>query len=214
MSFPPKYEIDDRKRRPRRAAEETRRQIVDVAVDQIAEVGFHRMSIADVALESNISQSGLLHHFRSKAALLAAVLERREHDDNEFLFGDGTVPLGWAAFDALIALAARNSTRPEWVAVFVRVSAEAIEPGHPAHDWLRRHYASVRSWLMDAVDHGKATGTIRRDAPAALIVRNTIAVMDGIQQQWLLEPADIVLIDQIQTHIEALKSAWATTPAD
>ncbi|MBC3194889.1 TetR/AcrR family transcriptional regulator [Pseudonocardia sp. C8] len=209
MSFPPRYTLESHKRRPRRRAEETQQQIVDSAVEHIADVGFHKMSIAEVAAASGISQSGLLHHFPSKAALLTAVLERRERDDNEFLFGDGTVPLGWDAFDALVSLGARNATRPEWVGVFVRVSAEATESDHPAHDWLRRHYTSTRRWLTDALEHGKSDGTIRADVPVELVADNTIAVLDGLQQQWLLDRPGIDMVRRIRAHVDGLKAAWS-----
>lgn len=212
MSFPPRYAPDTRKRRVRRSAAETQHQIVGTAVEQIAEVGFHKMSIADVAAASGISQSGLLHHFPSKVALLAAILEQRERDDNAFLFGDGTVPLGWDAFEALVPLTARNSTRPEWVGVFVRVSAEATEPDHPANEWLRDHYASARAWLGDAVEQGKQSGVIRADAPTELLVGNTIAVLDGIQQQWLVDRR-IDMVSQVSAHIAGLRVCWELDPS-
>ncbi|WP_311258507.1 TetR/AcrR family transcriptional regulator [Microbacterium sp. WCS2018Hpa-9] len=196
----------------RRSAAETQQQIVGTAVEQIAEVGFHKMSIADVAAASGISQSGLLHHFPSKVALLAAILEQRERDDNGFLFGDGTVPLGWDAFEALVPLTARNSTRPEWVGVFVRVSAEATEPDHPANEWLRDHYASARAWLGDAVEQGKQSGVIRADAPTELLVGNTIAVLDGIQQQWLVDRR-IDMVSQVSAHIAGLRVCWELGPS-
>lgn len=208
MSFPSQYAVETRKRRPRRAAEETRQQAILAAVSQIAEVGYHKMTIADVATRTGISQSGLLHHFPSRAALLTAVLDQREQEDSRFLFGEGQIPLGWDAFDALIALAARNSTRREWVGVFVRVAAEATEEDHPAHDWLVHHYESTRRWLTEAVTDGIATGDIRQDAPIDLIVGNTIAVQDGLQQQWLVAPAETALVGGLREHVHTLKATW------
>ncbi|MGN7978656.1 TetR/AcrR family transcriptional regulator [Microbacterium sp. 22195] len=213
MSFPSQYASEVRKRRPRQAAEQTREQAIRAAVAQIAEVGFHKMTLADVAKRTGISQSGLLHHFPSRAALLAAVLEQREQDDREFLFGDGQVPLGWDAFEALVSLAARNTTRPDWVAVFVRVAAEATEEDHPGHDWLVAHYDGARRWLTDAVESGIASGEFSPEAPTALIVGNTIAVQDGIQQQWLLAPNTVPLVQHLRQHVDDLRAAWGTHPS-
>jgi AcrR family transcriptional regulator len=209
VSFPSQYAVETRKRRPRRAAEETRQQAIHVAVALIAEVGYHKMTLSEVAARTGISQSGLLHHFPSRPALLTAVLEQREREDSEFLFGDGEVSLGWAAYDALISLAARNTTRPEWVGVFVRVAAEASEADHPAHEWIVQHYASTRRWLTEATEHGITTGEIRPDAPVNLIVGNTIAVQDGLQQQWLVTPKDVPLVRNLREHVQTLKTAWA-----
>lgn len=170
------------------------------------------MTLADVAKRTGISQSGLLHHFSSRAALLAAVLDQRERDDREFLFGDGQVPLGWDAFEALVSLAARNTTRPEWVGVFVRVASEATEADHPGHAWLLDHYDGARRWLTDAVEHGIRTGEIASEAPTALIVGNTIAIQDGLQQQWLLSPDGVPLVRHLRQHVDGLRSVWERQP--
>jgi hypothetical protein len=139
-----------------------------------------------------------------------AVLEQRQREDSEFLFGDGEVPVGWAAFDALVSLAARNITRPEWVGVFVRVAAEASEVDHPAHEWIVHHYTSTRRWLTEAIEHGITTGEIRADAPVGLIVGNTIAVQDGLQQQWLVSPDDVPMVRHLREYVRTMKAAWTT----
>ncbi len=213
MSFPSQYAIRPEKPAAHRDGDLTRAKVLQAAAAQISAVGFHKMTIADVAAQAGVSQSGLLHHFPSKAALLAAVLDEREQTDSEFLFGDGTVPLGWDAFDSLVALAARNATRPEWVQLFVRIAAEASVPSHPAHDWVTRHYRSLRKWLTDAVEAGVTAGQIRRDAPAALIAETTIAVLDGVQQQWVVEPQAVAMVDNVREHVRVLKQAWSRPAA-
>lgn len=211
MSFPPRYASQPAKK-TRKNGEQTRQRALQVAVAQIAEVGFHKMAISDIAAKAGVSQSGLLHHFPSKAALLAAVLEQREHEDSEFLFGDGTTPLGWAAFDSLVSLAARNETRPDWVRVFVIVAAEATQTDHPAREWIDQHYQSVRQWLTDAIEHGIETGRIRPEIPTELVVTNTIAVLDGVQQQWIVAPDKISMIRSVREYVDMLKRLWALEP--
>ncbi|WP_372968375.1 TetR/AcrR family transcriptional regulator [Microbacterium sp.] len=209
MSFPSQYAAPHEKPAPQRDGERTRQRAIQVAAAHISANGFHKMSIAAVAVEAGVSQSGLLHHFPSKAALLSAVLDEQERSDSEFLFGDGEPPLGWDAFDALVALAAHNSTRPQWVQLFVRISAEATASAHPGHEWIRRHYASMRSWLSDAVEHGKASRTIRQEAPTQLVVQSTAAVLDGIQQQWVLDPDSVSMVENVRAHVDTLKTSWA-----
>lgn len=212
MSFPPRYTNEATKKATRKGGEQTRQRAIDIAVTEISESGFHKMTIADVAAKTGVSQSGLLHHFPSKVALLAAVLEKREREDSEFLFGDGTTPLGWAAFDALTSLVARNSTRPEWVKLFVRVAAEATDAEHPAHEWITHHYQGIRTWLTDAVRHGIDSGEFRPDVPVDLVVTNTIAALDGIQQQWVIAPEQISMVPCISEHLRMLKAAWSAEP--
>ncbi|GHG54938.1 TetR family transcriptional regulator [Sinomonas cellulolyticus] len=210
MSYPPGYRIERERTRPEKAGDIARAKAIKAAIELFSTGGYNKTSISEVALRTGLSQSGLLHHFPNKTALLSAVLEQRENEDSEFLFGDGEAPLGWAAFDSLIALVARNSTRPEWIGLFVRISAEASEPKHPAHEWILNHYRSVRTWLARAVEHGKKAGEIIPEAPTDAIVRNTIAVLDGLQQQWVAEPHSLSMVAEMRVYLQGLRSAWGT----
>lgn len=213
MSFPPRYRTPRARSRVEAAGAESRVKAIRAAVELFSTTGYRGTSIALVAEKAGLSQSGLLHHFPNKAALLAAVLEHREAEDGRFLSGsDDRPPLGWAAFDALTGLVARNSDRPELVGLFVRLSAEAIEPGHPAHAWLRDHYTSTRNWLTDAIRDGQHRGEIDPAATVATLVHLTIAVLDGLQQQWLLDPDDIDMVGEFTTFVSGLRTQWATTP--
>ncbi|MDQ0618167.1 TetR/AcrR family transcriptional regulator [Arthrobacter globiformis] len=210
MSFPPGYRIERERTRAGKAGDAARAKAVMAAIELFSASGYNKTSIAEVALRTGLSQSGLLHHFPNKSALLSAVLEQREKEDSEFLFGEGDAPMGWAALDSLVALVARNSTRPEWIGLFVRISAEATEPAHPAHEWMLNHYRSIRSWLTQAVEHGQKTGEILPDAPVEAIVRNTIAVLDGLQQQWVAEPHTMSMVAELRVYLHGLRSTWGT----
>lgn len=207
MSFPPRYRA---KSRVDLSGEESRAKAVAVATELFATAGFKGTSVAAVAAKTGLSQSGLLHHFPSKAALLAAVLEERDREDGDFLTGTTAPPLGWAAFDSLTALVARNSTRPHLVGLFVRLAAEGTEPSHPAHAWVQQHYAGIRTWLTAAVEAGQERGEIAANAPVGTIVRTTIAVIDGLQQQWLLEPGEVAMAAEFEAFADTLRARWST----
>ena len=208
MSFPPRYRTARAQSRGERAGHESRAKAVRAAAELFATAGFKGTSVAQVAQQTGLSQSGLLHHFPSKAALLAAVLEDRDAEDGRFLSSDGEPPMSWAAFDALAALVARNSTRPQLVGLYVRISAEAIERSHPAHDWVRDHYAGTEAWLSDAIRAGQARGEIAADAPVEAMIHTTIAVMDGLQQQWLLNPQRVNMVKEFAAHVATLRSRY------
>ncbi|WP_086666072.1 TetR/AcrR family transcriptional regulator [Lentzea kentuckyensis] len=210
MSFPPRYRA---KSRVDLSGEESRAKAVAVATELFATAGFKGTSVAAVAARTGLSQSGLLHHFPSKAALLAAVLEERDRQDGDFLTGTTAPPLGWAAFDALTALVARNSTRPHLVGLFVRLAAEGTEPSHPAHAWVKQHYASIRTWLTAAVRTGQERGEIAAEAPVDTLVRTTIAVIDGLQQQWLLQPDEVAMAAEFEAFADTLRARWSTLDA-
>ncbi|MBT8163595.1 MULTISPECIES: TetR/AcrR family transcriptional regulator [Arthrobacter] len=211
MSYPPGYRIERERSRAEKAGAAAREKAIKAAIELFSVGGYNKTSIAEVAVRTGLSQSGLLHHFPNKTALLSAVLEQRQAEDSEFLFGGAAAPLGWAAFDSLVSLVARNSTRPEWIGLFVRISAEATESTHPAHQWLIDHYTGMRTWLIQALQHGQKTGEVRNDAPVEAIVRNTIAVLDGLQQQWVAEPHSMNMVAELRVHLAGLHAAWGTT---
>lgn len=71
----------------------------------------------------------------------------------------------------------------------MRLTAEATDPNHPTHSWVHDHYAGMHGWLTEAVRAGQERGEIHTNAPVNDLARTTIAVMDGLQQQWPLAPA-------------------------
>jgi AcrR family transcriptional regulator len=55
--------------------EETRRALLDAAVESLIEVGFARTTTLEVQRRANVSRGALLHHFPSKAELLVASVD-------------------------------------------------------------------------------------------------------------------------------------------
>lgn len=179
------------------------------AIELIAEHGFASTSMAQVAEAAGISPSGLAHHFPSKMALLGAVLDHRDAMDSlAETEGDGP----WEVFDGLVRLARVNAGRRQLVALYMTIIGEAASPGHPAHPWMERHYELSLTLLEDAVRTGQEQGLIRAEAPAGSIARTTIALMDGLQVQWLLDP-ELDMAAELGAHVEGLKRAWSTPPA-
>lgn len=58
-------------------ARDTRREILDAALDLFAERGFHATSMRALARAVGVRESAIYHHFSSKEALLEAVLDDR-----------------------------------------------------------------------------------------------------------------------------------------
>jgi AcrR family transcriptional regulator len=55
--------------------EETRRALLDAAVESLIEVGFARTTTLEVQRRAQVSRGALLHHFPSKAELLVAAVD-------------------------------------------------------------------------------------------------------------------------------------------
>lgn len=179
------------------------------AVDLIGKQGYVATSMAQVASAAGISPSGLAHYFPSKVALLAAVLEHRDRVDQ--LDDDADREGGWAILEAMARLARANMGRRELVALYTTMVGEAVQPDHPAHEWMLGHYSSARGLVEDALRTGQRSGEVRADAPVERIAREVIAQMDGLQVQWLLDPSVDMEADLLAV-IEDIRRLWGTTP--
>jgi TetR/AcrR family transcriptional regulator, repressor for neighboring sulfatase len=63
-------------KRIRRSAEESRRVILDAAAKRISEQGPDGIRLQDIARDVGISHPAILHHFESRAGLVAALVDR------------------------------------------------------------------------------------------------------------------------------------------
>jgi AcrR family transcriptional regulator len=165
-----------------------RAEILAAALEVFAERGYRGGSLAAVADRVGLTQQGVLHYFPSKDALLTDVLRLRDALDGREPAGPAEPARGGLA--GLEALVARNATRPGLVQCFTVLAGESVTDQHPAQDFFAARYRTLRPELAEMLraelgDPGPS-GLTADEASALLI-----AIMDGLQQQWLLDPAAI-----------------------
>ena len=167
-----------------------RRKILDTAVDHFGQWGFHASSLARIAHDCGITQGGLLHHFRSKEDLLLSVLAQSEQHDEESLFS--VDPDSYADYlDTLVALIEENTRRPGIVRMFNVLVGESGNIGHPAHEYFRERYARVLRHTVALLEEGVRRGELRADTDCPAVAQEHLAVMDGLQIQWALDPSSM-----------------------
>lgn len=179
--------------------------IVLAAVDLVARQGYAATSMAQVAEAAGISPSGLVHHFPTKKALLGAVLEHRDAVDSDPRPPIGETP--WNMYEHLVRVGRANMDRTQVVRLYTTMVGEAVTPEHPAHPWMRRHYADVLHKLTAGMRMDIAAGHVREDAPVEHLAREMVALMDGLQVQWLLDP-EVDMAAILAEHVAGLRSAW------
>ncbi|KAB1989869.1 MULTISPECIES: TetR/AcrR family transcriptional regulator [Streptomyces] len=166
----------------RTRSEERRAEIVRAALEVIAERGYRGASLAAVAERVGLTQQGLLHHFPTKEALLVAVLKERDQ-------WDALPGTGWRA-DLLVALVEYNAMRPGIIQTFSALLGESVTEGHPAREFFTRRYTTVRADMAVALraEYGERLPSGLTPERAAPLL---VAVMDGLQYQWLLDPESV-----------------------
>lgn len=157
---------------------ERRRVILATALEVFAESGFRGASIREIANRVGMTDTGVLHHFGGKGKLLLEVVKQKESED-----------AGSIVDPYLRDLVAKNGERRETVRLFSTLSAEATDSTHPAHDHFVARYEAVRGHLAGRLAQEVAEGRVPPTLDLDTAARLMLAVMDGLQIQWLLDPA-------------------------
>jgi AcrR family transcriptional regulator len=166
----------ERVQRPQAKTTERREAVLKAAMNVFGARGYNKGALVEIAEQAGMTHAGVLHHFGSKEGLLIEVLKYR---DGEEVAG---VPAraqteGPAFLQHLVDTVEENTHRRGVVQAYSVLSGESVTDGHPAHE-----YFLGRTEGLGEVS-GNTDEQELRDSASALI-----AVMDGLQVQWLLDP--------------------------
>ncbi|GIH93185.1 TetR/AcrR family transcriptional regulator [Planobispora siamensis] len=171
--------------------ERTRARILAAAAELFAASGFHAVSLRDIAAHAGLTHAGLLHHFPGKDSLLIEVLDHRDREDAEVLSQVAPREHPEEFLRGVVRVVHRNMRTPGPVGLYARISTEAADPDHPAHAYFVRRYELLRAGLTEAFTALAARTGAPPGHDPALTAQTLVAVMDGLQTQWLLAPAAI-----------------------
>ncbi|WP_097093718.1 TetR/AcrR family transcriptional regulator [Novosphingobium sp. Chol11] len=172
----------------RKARGEWRReQILEAAARIVGEKGYHGFGIQELAKACGLSNAGLLHHFPSKDEVLIAVLRERDRRDADAVSlrlkicepsdsGDLSLEV---LLRSLRAAVIQNSQQKDFVRLYAVLRAEALNRDHPAHRYFDEREAGALE-LFERLFRPFVSD------PAA-VARHLLALMHGLELQWLRE---------------------------
>lgn len=160
-----------------------RQQILDAALIVFGRSGFHSGSIREIAKRVGLTPAGLLHHFASKEELFTEVLRQRDLKVREAA-GDVSES---TLLEQMRKVVAYNQTTRGLTSLYTVIAAEATDSEHPAHAFFAERYASTAASSEEVLAEAQRDGLIRPDLDVRHASRLITAVMDGLQQQWLLD---------------------------
>ncbi len=182
-----------------------KQQVIREAIRFFGQNGYHGARLAEIARAAGVTEPGLLHHFPSKAHLLMEVLAERDRADAE-RFKPPTLGEARAALAPLQDLARYNETVPGLVQLFTVLVAESIDEQHPAHDFFKRRYRSLREQQLALLREAQARGEIRSDVSAEDLAVMLFAIMDGLQVQWLYEPERVDMARLFEAFVRLIRA--------
>lgn len=189
-----------------RVDRELRRMLlVDAAVEEVLAHGWHGTSLARIADRAGMSRAGVLHHFPTKAELLAAVLEVRDDRatseaglDLAALAAHPTARPVARLFSGLRTLMWLNAGRPETVRLFTLVVGESVAADHPNAGWVRARYVRLREGIAAVLRAGVELEEIAAEVEPDRLAARLLALMDGLQLQWLHAPEQLDLVAEFE----------------
>ena len=181
--------------KPKRVRRDRTNEILEAATKLLGEYGFQGTTLARVADLVGLTEPGVLHYFPSKVHLLQGVLEYHEQKEAEtYLSEIGDEKKNPAElFTLLEELVTDNEKIPDLIQLFVVLVSESIRDDHPSHDYFVNRYRRGREMYIKQF-FNLLDPPIRSDVDLNELAALIMAVMDGLQLQWLLDPAKVDMV--------------------
>ncbi|WP_345184451.1 TetR/AcrR family transcriptional regulator [Microbacterium panaciterrae] len=183
--------------------ERKRTEILKAAIEIFGAKGSTNGTLADIAEQVGMTHAGVLHHFGSKQKLLLEVLAYRDQSDVAEL-AEQHIPNGPALFAHLVRTAFANALRPGIVQVYTVLSAESVTDRHPARSFFEDRYTVLRREVVAAFGELCAQEGVTDTDTIGHASASILAVMDGLQLQWLLDPSAVELAEASEFAIQAI----------
>jgi TetR/AcrR family transcriptional regulator, acrAB operon repressor len=193
-------------RRTKEDAQATRNRLLDAAECLFQAQGVSRTSLQDIARRAGATRGAIYWHFKDKADLFNAMMERVTlpleaafEDGGELLQtdkltdADALLRIRRATIDALSRIVSDAQTRR----VF-EVATQKVEYVEELRAVRLRHLAIRQSFVSrfeQSIELAAQQGGLALPMPAALAARGFHALVDGLIQNWLLDPQAFDLLD-------------------
>lgn len=172
------------------AGQARREAILDATVSLLAEVGYHGLSMRDIALRVGISHPGIIYHFPSKESLVRAVIERAEKRSMfAFVLDEKTAPLD--VLQGFLELLLQLKNASEIIELDCLMAVEASSPAHPGHEYFANRFRTLLRGLVRVFKELQTQGLLNQQAPAEYLANSLLAQWYGLQIQRLYDPASV-----------------------
>ncbi|GAA0770924.1 TetR family transcriptional regulator [Ideonella azotifigens] len=206
-------------RRTKADAQITRNQILDAAEQVFQDRGVARTSLQDVAAAAGVTRGAIYWHFKDKAELFSAMMERVTLPWETPLEMPWAVAMGLRAGDTIselrgmILMPLHAVVHDEHGRRVFTIAMHATE--YNAEDMApvrERKEASLNAFLdrLEAtLQRGMAKGQIKTPLDTRTIALGLLALMDGLLRQWTRNPAAFALIEVGDASVQQFLSGLA-----
>ena len=194
---------DDRSRQ--RRGEERRQRILDAAVELFATDGFRGTGVTALAKRVEMTAPGLLYYFGTKERLLAEVVAERDratpdHEGLDLRFSD----LRWVGH--------HNEKQAQLTRLYIVLGAESFDDDAPLHEFFVTRHRDTRAFVRDLLGAEAAAGNLRDGVDIDQIAQEVVALLVGLETQWLTDPDAVAYGPAVERAIDRLAAEILIDP--
>jgi AcrR family transcriptional regulator len=188
--------------------EQSRRELVSVAIDCFSLYGYQGTSIDRIARAAGVTKGALYYHFKDKEALLFGALDDRIGGFERVVvervtrLGDPIAAL-YAVADICIEQATRSNHRRFMLTLMV----EALDTYPALSERFRQMMRRFREFLANTVRIGQNKGLFRRDVEPGLAAQLFVSALFGSEIQYYQDPQAVALRESMHAATDQL-CAW------
>lgn len=181
--------------------EDSRRELMNVAIDCFARYGYQATSIDRIAKAAGVTKGALYYHFKDKEDLLLEAVRNRVGQFERRVVGDVTAQTRDAAASLREVTHAclEHATKSNHRRFIVRLMVEALD----TNDRLSRQFSEMmtrfRQFLVDIIARGQRSGLFRSTVDAALAAQIYSATVMGAEIQYYQDPLNVDLAHILET---------------
>jgi AcrR family transcriptional regulator len=165
-------------------------------VELFAAKGYRGTGVAALAERVGMTATGMLYYFGSKERLLQEVVAERDRRE--------VLGLDSLTLSSLRELGRHNAETAILTRLYVVLGAESIDPDDPLHDFFVERYETARALTRSVLEHERDEGHLRSDIDVEQIAREVMAVLMGLEMQWLFDPARVDLAEAMERYFDRL----------
>jgi len=209
-------------RRTKEEAQETRNRILDTAEQVFRDQGVTSTSLADIADAAGVTRGAIYWHFRNKADLFAAMLDRVALPMEEMIrqAADASTADPLSSLRACCVHVLRQTAEdPRCRRVFEILTrkCEYVDELHPLSQRILHCRADGLEMMRRALRNAVRKGQLSHQLNTRRAALGLHAYVDGLIYDWLLDPGCFALAREAQAlvdqYLDGLKAASVSSIA-
>jgi AcrR family transcriptional regulator len=195
--------------------EERKQQILEAAIAVFARLAFRAARMEDVAEQAGLSKAALYLYYKSKGAIIAALLQRlfaQEFKQLQALVESESKGL---VVEQLLALTRQFASMMQWMGRLMPIAFEfyAIAGRDKAiRQFLKEYFTDYRRLLARLIKRGIAQGELG-DIDAEATAITLVALFEGLALLFFVDPEATRWAEQAETSVRLLLGGLQRPPS-